>query len=143
MSVDINPTPAYAHDRAVRKGAAWMTQRAIDLSKGVLPVSAVITVVGLVLGGVYAAGRFSVRVELLEEKQGEAATKADLEDVRRELDLLHDDTKDVDALKTWVVAVYERADARGWDLPPLPKGVRGEPEEEAVQPAGATRRRVR
>lgn len=41
---------------------------------------------------------------------------------------------DLAAIKNWVVAVYERADARGWNLPLLPKEVRDVHEEKAVQP---------
>lgn len=33
-------------------------------------------------------------------------------------------SSDLSAIKNWMIAVYERADAHGWDLPPIPEEVR-------------------
>lgn len=64
--------------------------------------------------------------------------KGDTDRFIRENATLHDDVvrlklqmehashmaSDLAAIKNWMIAVYERADANGWNLPPTPKEVR-------------------
>lgn len=42
---------------------------------------------------------------------------------------------DLSALQKWTIAVYERAEAIGWKLPPLPKQEAPRAQEKTVQPA--------
>jgi hypothetical protein len=128
-----------------------MTQRAIDLSKGVLPVGLVVALVLGAAGAIYESGRRAEKLSQIEEMANAAPTAADLEklsgaiaDLDQRLAELKEENDDVAAIKNWMIAVYERASAHGWDLPPLPQGVQDEHDQKkAVQSPGAARGRGR
>lgn len=51
-------------------------------------------------------------------------TNADVVKLKLQMETATKMASDLAAIKNWMIAVYERADANGWKLPPTPKEVR-------------------
>ena len=117
-------------NKALRTADRW--------APGVIALVTLLAVLTYILSQERVNGRLEGRFSELDEQRGKSEVALrETAALKARLDAMANMPSEVAALKNWIIAVYERSDAHGWNLPPLPKEVRdGKPEKAPVQPPG-------